>query len=544
MKVKLGSSLRTRLLSVVLVAVLPPLGLLGFMGLQTRSMAADNTLAEAMRLGRVASAAHEKIISSVHQLLTILSVLPEIREPNSAGCQNLLATLRASQPFIANIGVIDLNGDIICSGLPMTSPINAADRSYFQRAVETGDFAAGEYQLGRITGVYSLNFGYPVRDDTGKIQSVVFAAVDLSWLNRLADEVELPTGSTLTVFDRNGTVLARRPGGAGWTGQSVPRTPLMQWIATHEGSGTAQVQDLDQRQRLFAFTSLGGAGQGVVLAVGFSTEVAYARANRAVASLLIGAGFITILALLTAWFGSEAFALRRLHLILHATERLATGDLAARVGPPYGPAELGMLSMAFDELALKLETRSADWERSKAEMARLKRASQAASDWLRLLVARRPAAEALQQACELAVSRRGYSAAWVCKLDGAGEHATIEAAAGLEDDSLAALRRMLTEGASSAAGNPLLDLIKTSPPRVLRDLNESAQREAWILELANTDCACLVVLPLRTDGDAVGSLILCDRSPDAFGKDEVDVLSGGVRAIGSLIPLNPDDTDD
>jgi len=60
------------------------------------------------------------------------------------------------------------------------------DRTYFQRVVQTGDFAVGDFQTGRVNGRSSVNLAYPVRDDQGRIAGVVFASLDLGWLNRLA----------------------------------------------------------------------------------------------------------------------------------------------------------------------------------------------------------------------------------------------------------------------------------------------------------------------------------------------------------------------
>jgi len=100
-------------------------------------------------------------------------------------------------------------GDIFCSGLPMTVPVNAADRAWFQRAVQSRAFAIGDYQIGRITHKATVNFGYPLLNQAGKLQGVVFAALDLAWINQLATQAQLPEGSTFSLIDRNGTRLGR-----------------------------------------------------------------------------------------------------------------------------------------------------------------------------------------------------------------------------------------------------------------------------------------------------------------------------------------------
>ena len=71
---------------------------------------------------------------------------------------------------------------------------------------------------------------------------------------------------------------------------------------------------------------------------------------------------------------------------------------------------------------------------------------------------------------------------------------------------------------------------------MLRELTEITHREPWIKESAGFDCACLVLLPLRTDDGPSESLVLCDAEPDAFGDVEVEVLAAGASTLGSLIP--------
>ena len=107
------------------------------------------------------------------------------------------------------------------SALPLTKTVNLADRSFFQRALSTRDLSIGHYQVGRITGKPSFNLGYPVFDPFGQVQAVVFAALDLDWVNRsdYALQMQLPEGATWTKIDGNGTVLMRYPAPekvAGW----------------------------------------------------------------------------------------------------------------------------------------------------------------------------------------------------------------------------------------------------------------------------------------------------------------------------------------
>ena len=169
------ASLRTRLLLLVLLAVIPVLGLTLYTNLEERQLTKANVLENAMRLSRLISADHERLIEGARQLLVTLVRLPAVRDRNPAACNALLADLLTRHSSYANLGVIDADGNVFCSALPMTGPVYAGDRVYFRRAVETRDFAIGDYQIGRITGKATLVFGYPVLDDGGHARAVIFA---------------------------------------------------------------------------------------------------------------------------------------------------------------------------------------------------------------------------------------------------------------------------------------------------------------------------------------------------------------------------------
>jgi hypothetical protein len=163
------TSLRTRLLLLVLLAVIPALGLTLYTNLEERQLRKAQVLEQAMRLSLFVSTDHERLIEDARQFLVTLARLPAVRDRNRAACNALFASLLTRQSSYANLGVIDADGEVFCSAHPMTGQVYAGDRIYFQRAIESRDFAIGEFQIGRITGKATLVFGYPVLDDTGSV---------------------------------------------------------------------------------------------------------------------------------------------------------------------------------------------------------------------------------------------------------------------------------------------------------------------------------------------------------------------------------------
>lgn len=354
------SSLRVRLLLLVLLAVLPALGLTLYTDSERRRLEAGQMQEDALRVAHLASFTEAQLIEGTRHLLVVLASLPEVRAGDPAACSALFADLLKQYPRYANFLVISPDGNAFCSALPASGSVYVGDRTYFQRAVQTRDFAIGEYQIGRITGRATVNFGYPVGEAAGPVQGVVVAALDLAWLNRLAAEVQLPPQATLTVVDRSGTILVRHPDQGRWSGKSAAAAPIFGAFLAGESADTAEGPDLDGVTRLFAFSRLGGGARGadVFAGIGFPREPLAAAANRALARNLALLGLVGVLALAAAWVGGDLFILRRVTALVRTTKRLSAGDLSARTGIPYGPAgggELSHLARSFDHMAESLE---------------------------------------------------------------------------------------------------------------------------------------------------------------------------------------------
>jgi signal transduction histidine kinase len=351
------TSVRARLLLLVLLAVIPALGLTLYTNLEERQLRKVQVQEQAMRLSRLVSADYERLIEDARQLLVTLAELPAVRDRNPAACNTLFADLLARRSSYANLAVIDLDGNVICSALPMTGQVYVGDRAYFQRALETRDFAIGDYQIGRVSGKATLVFGSPVLDDAGHVRAVVIASLDLAWLNELASQAGLPPGTMLTVIDRNGTILSRYPDEGKWVGKLMPEPPVLNAILTQQGNGTTEAPGTDGIPRLFSFAPFGGRTQtaNAYVCVGIPAAVAFAGANRFLALNVAGLGLVAALALAAAWVGGNLFIVRQIQALVAATKRVAAGELGVRTGLPQGQGELSQLAGAFDQMAESLE---------------------------------------------------------------------------------------------------------------------------------------------------------------------------------------------
>jgi len=362
------SSLRFRLMLLVLLAVVPALWFLLSTTTWYRQLMMTGIQSELLRWTRLAAVDHAQMLEGAGQLLATLAKLPEIQRRDPAACRPLLERLLKDRPFYLNLGVVGTDGQIICSALPMASPAEAAMRSSLERVVRTRTLTVSEYLIDRERARATVTAAYPVVSGD-EVEAAVFTELDMSWLHALAADTDLPQGTVLMAMDRRGAIFARYPDPQRWVGRSLSAAPIVQTILARR-AGVAQAFDIDGTERLFGFTLLESpAAPEAFLSVGIPPSVVFSRPNQIFRQGLLWLSLASVLTLAAAWVGGDVFVLKRVKALVGATTRLAAGDLKARTGLTYGAGEIDHLARTFDEMAGTLQRRD-EQLRSAAEALR------------------------------------------------------------------------------------------------------------------------------------------------------------------------------
>ena len=359
------SSLRFRLLLLVLLAIVPALGLILYTASEQRQLAAAQAQQNALQLARTAAGTQEDLVETTHQLLNVLVQLPAVRDADEAVCSAYLSALLKDYPQYVSLGVKRPNGEFYCVAPQAADSARAKQvrllSAMDSRVSETRDFAVGDVEIGFISGKAILVFGKPLLDETNRVQSIVYAAMDVAILNQPAVRATLPPGSTFMVIDRNGTIVAHYPDPESWVGQSARNAPIVQAILSHPGEGTVEALGEDNVPRLYAYVPLRRVpAETVYVSVGIPYSVAFAGVNAILGRNVLALGLVAILALAAAWIGGDWFVLRQMNVLVGVTARIADGDLSARTGSVHGATELKQLSGAFDRMAQTLEQREVE----------------------------------------------------------------------------------------------------------------------------------------------------------------------------------------
>ncbi len=347
-------SLRSHLLALVLVAVVPGLGIIVYAAAAQRTLMAEDARDEARAVASLVAERNQRAVDAARGLLVGLSRLQSVLDRDGPACTRRVAPLLARLPIYANMGAVDPLGEMFCSAAAPSGRVNLRDRPWVRRALASGDFAVGGHQVSRVLGVEVIAFGYPVIGDAGELRAVAFASLDLRTLQRELDALPVTPQAEVAVLDREGVVLTARPGGDARRGRPYPAAVVE---AVRRAGGVLDLRGPDGVERVYAVAEVrvGSGPPDLVVVAGLPTAAVYSPVNRVFGRTLPAFGAVSLLALFLAGVAGERLLVRKLRALGESAGRIAEGDLSARSGFSAGPEELGQLARAFDEMAGSLE---------------------------------------------------------------------------------------------------------------------------------------------------------------------------------------------
>lgn len=358
---RLAPGLRPRLFLLLLLAIVPWFGVNMYMTVRARQDAITGAQADALRLTQLVAQGQQQTIESTRQLLIALLHLPDLERPAPMACTKTLEDVLRQNQVYANLLSFDPDGRLRCSGAPAPQLQSAADRPWFRAVLQRNTFLISDYEINPRTGGSVIYAVCPKLDASGRVASVLAAAIDLSWLNTVAGRAQLPPGAIIAVTDRNGTLLVRYPNPERWVGKPAAHAPKLLEMRAAGPTGTFTAVGGDGVARLFAFATLPGTLEDdrAAVAVGIPSEVVFAPVDRTfwleVGELLLVLGLVAT----AIWLGGSWLIVHPTAALVRVTEQLAAGDLTARSARPHDRGELGRLAQSVDSMASALEQRAA-----------------------------------------------------------------------------------------------------------------------------------------------------------------------------------------
>lgn len=366
-------NLRTRLVAVIFLALLPAFVLVVTIAAFERSRAEESARLESLALAQLLRSQYQEIISNSQTSLEWLALSPEIGGADVAACRARLKQFYNASGQFLGLSVVAPDGatNCIAAQQPFSGTLNSSGQLFFQRAMATKAFAVGDVQTGRVSQQLSLTLGLPLLDESGNVRAVIGAGLSVASLGQRIVSNPFYQYVSLVLIDRNGTVVLRQPDPDRYVGQSVRESELFR-IATQQHEGWVQTPGLDGQERLFGFTPVGaGAEPDLFAFAGLSTDYIYAGVNRMMRLSLAGLAVIGLAALASAWISAEFMIVRRTQRVVDAALRMRAGDFSARVGLVGDNSEMGQLAQTFDSMAATLQERDEENARLISQMQQL-----------------------------------------------------------------------------------------------------------------------------------------------------------------------------
>ena len=322
-------------------------------GVNLRADRQDEVRDAAMQLARIASLHMDRILEGAHDVLATLGKLPEGSRWDARACAVVAATVNDSFEF-DHVAAADRDGKTLCSsgGFTMLG-VGIPDRDLFDRVIATKEFTVGSYGTGLQSTNELLRMAHPIVDDADTITGVIYAGINVTWLNTAIDQWKLPGGTTLDIADRNGVIVARYPDSR-LVGRSLPDS-LKNLLRARE-PGTIEAAGVDGVSRLYGYVP--SENNSLAVFIGLDPNSAFSdRIDRT-----IWINFAVILVVLAAsgvfaWTYVRRSIARPLERLLTAATAWRAGDWTVRTGDATGISELDRLATAFDGMAAAVAAR-------------------------------------------------------------------------------------------------------------------------------------------------------------------------------------------
>lgn len=352
----LALSLRGRLVMLVCLATLPAILFAFYIAGNERAAALARMEEDAHHIVSLISREHFYQMTGAKSLLRWLADrLAEERDDIIAAKDfALLPALLAGYPQLANIAILTPEGDVISSAHPLPGPLNMHDYAAIRRALSSQEIETGAYVVGPIVNRPILHLAYAVRNAHGAVRQIVFVAIDLQWLSRLTDQIELPAEHILAITDRDGGVLASSTKPADVA--IAIGTQILE-LAEDQRQGRDMIRAIiGGKARTFALAPMEGL-PGVMVASGLPYDQIYKKAN-SVFYRMIGLLFLlTLSTVFSVMLFEEVALIRYLRALSRNLRRFGQGDFSARIAVPLGKGELQEMARTFNAMAETLTTR-------------------------------------------------------------------------------------------------------------------------------------------------------------------------------------------
>jgi PAS domain S-box-containing protein len=223
---------------------------------------------------------------------------------SSPDAHEILRSKAGVLSYLGDISIFDTNGNIINWSRPLPTPaLDISDRTYFKTFTSDPQSEAvlAEAVTSHITGKLNSVIAHRLNGQNGVLLGVMTRRIDPANYEKFLASVAPGASATVSMFQADGTMLARYPHAEQLIGQKFPTAPLLQQVLAKGGRRTLRQQSpIDNIDRLVSGARLSRFPGAVIATNTVSAALADWRAQTKllVAAAALAASVIAVILLL------------------------------------------------------------------------------------------------------------------------------------------------------------------------------------------------------------------------------------------------------
>lgn len=343
-----NAALRPRLVLIVGIAMLAP-GVLAVLqasySYRANMRALERDLAQTAQL----EAAEEVgMMSASREILTSLSANPDVVAGSPANCRRALQRGIAGLSQYQMATVVNEQGKLTCSSLPVQSSRDVEDRDWFRSIMRGEQFVISDLLESRWLKTQGIVVAVPLVAEDGAVRGSIALFIGLNWLTRSYGKPNITAGAAFALLDGRGELITSRAMDLSVRGGLPDPKLISEKLKNNEYTFNARSRD--GTWRLYAISPLLEGRIFVVMGkplVSAISPIALQFAWGVLTPLLMWG-----LAVAVVWFGIEHLVVRWITYLDRITSAYAAGRTNVRPErAAAAPKEIKNLGETFSRMA-------------------------------------------------------------------------------------------------------------------------------------------------------------------------------------------------
>jgi two-component sensor histidine kinase len=288
------------------------------------------------------------VFASGEQILRLLANIDDVRNITPE-CSRTLSDALIGVHFLTNLSRIDSRGSVMCSALPQARGMNVGATALFQSARKTMAFAVCGQIISPVTHAPVIGAMLPLRDSAGRFAGAVGLGVNALWLDFILKARDMPKGAVVSVFDREGAIVA--------TNNRAVSKAIFSTMPRPETLHGALESRVDERANTWTFAAAPLVGNNVFVGFAMRESRVFGPTYLGVAMDFMLPVLMVVLAWGGIWFATDRQVTQWIDYLRRVAAAYRGGHYRVRPSLEDAPTEFKLLGDAMKDMAAGIEDR-------------------------------------------------------------------------------------------------------------------------------------------------------------------------------------------